>query len=135
MGLAERRGIKDFQDKHFVGHKAAVDEAAGFEVPLDVDWESIAAPGYSHMYDIAFAKVYFQPLVLAFRDICRDEMGRKALAGGLTRVVIKNSDRFYGGDSVSFEDAVLTVDHKPVTNIDDVQLRAEAIVRLLEERL
>ena len=135
MGLAERRGVKEFQDKHFIGHKAAVDEAAGLDVPLDVDWDSIAAPGYAHMYDIAFAKVYFQPLVLAFRDICRDEMGRSALAEGLTRVVIKNSDQFYGGDSITFEDGVLTIDHKPVTNIDDVQLRAEAIVRLLENAL
>ena len=135
MGLAERRGIKDFQDKHFIGHKAEIDEAAGFEVPLDVDWDSIAAPGYGHMYDIAFAKVYFQPLVLAFRDVCRDEMGRTALGAGLTRVAIKNSDRFYGGDSVACDEGVLTIDHKPVTNIDDVQIRAEAIVRLLEERL
>lgn len=135
MGLAERRGIKDFRDKHFISLKAAIDEAAGFEVPLDVDWDSIAAPGYAHMYDIAFAKVYFQPLVVAFQSICRDAMGRKALAEGLTRVVIKNSDKFYGGDSIFFEDGVLTIDHKPVTNIDDVQLRAEAIIKLLENGL
>lgn len=135
MGLAERRGIKEFREKHFIGLKVAIDEAACFDVPLDVDWDSIAAPGYAHMYDLAFAKVYFQPLVIAFNDICRDEMGRAALGTGLTRIVIKNSDKFYGGDSVSFDDGVLTIDHKPVTNIDEVQVRAEAIIRLLESEL
>ena len=135
MGLAERRGVKECRDKHFIGLKAAIDEAAGFEVPLDIEWDSIAAVGYAHMYDIAFVKVYFQPLVIAFRDVCRDEMGRGALGEGLTRIVIKNSDQFYGGDSITFDDGVLTIDHKPVTNIDDVQLRAEAIIRLLEGAL
>jgi hypothetical protein len=135
MGLAERRGIKAFQENEFVALKAQVNEAAGFEVPLDVDWDSIGADGYAHMYDVAFAKVYFQPLVAALDDVCRDEMGRKALAEGLTRVVVKNSNHIYGGKGIVFEDGVLTIDHLPVTNIDDVQIRTTRIVQVLEDGL
>jgi hypothetical protein len=135
MGLAERRAIKHFQDTQLPVLEKAIDDAAGFEVPLETDWNALAVDDYTHMYDEAFAKVYFQPIALALAEVAQDDMGREALKSGLKRIAIRNSADKYGDDAISFEDGVLTIDHHPVTNIDDIEPRKRTIVRLLEKAL
>lgn len=135
MGLAERRGVKEFQDNHFPALKQAMDDAAGFTVELEVNWDSIATEDYAHMYNEAFKKVFFDSVTGAFQDICQDDMGREALKEGLKKVVFSNLTGMYGASAVKFEDGVLTVDHHPVTNIDDVEERKKAVVAALEKAL
>jgi len=38
MGLAERRGVERFKNDDYPGWKWRIDEAAGFEVPVEVAW-------------------------------------------------------------------------------------------------
>lgn len=135
MGLAERRAVKAYQDNHFPALKQAIDSAAGFEVPMTVDWASLGVEGYAHMYEEAFGKVFFEPLVGAFQSICRDDMGREALKEGLKQVVICNKSGLYSESAIRFEDGVLTIDHEPITNLSDVQLRQDYIVQVLERAL
>jgi hypothetical protein len=136
MGLAERRAIKAFQDGKYPGLKKDIDAAAGFEVAVEVDWESLAKEDYAHMYEEAFPKVYFLPLIDALRDIGSDDLGKQALRANLKKVVLKNTASHYSPQAaISFEGGVLCVDHCPVTNIDDVRERKEYIVRVMEKAL
>jgi hypothetical protein len=135
MGLAERRASKKFQNEDYPALKKAIDEAAGFEVPIEVDWGSLAVDEYGHLYQEAFTKVYFQPLTEAIQDICIDDMGKEALKEALSKIVICNKEGRYGKSAFSFTDGVLLFDHKAVTNIDDVQERRKHIVELLEKAL
>lgn len=135
MGLAERRAAKNFEDNNYPGLKSEIDAAAGFETDIEVNWASLAVDDYGHMYEEAFGKVYFQPLIAAFAAICIDNMGKEALKSGLKKIVIKNESDRSNYRGFTFEDGVLTIDHKPVTNIDDIKDRTEGITALLEKGL
>jgi hypothetical protein len=135
VGLSERRAIKEFQDTLFPEIQKQVKEAAGFDVPLEVDWETLALQGSSHLYLESFPKVYFTPLVKALSEVTRDEMGREALKTGLKKVVIANKTGKYSASGFTFEQGVLTLDHEPCTNVDDITERAEAIQKMLEDAL
>jgi hypothetical protein len=50
MGLAERRASKQFQEMIYPDLKAAIDQAAGFEVTIAVDWESLALEDQAELY-------------------------------------------------------------------------------------
>lgn len=135
MGLAERRSIKHFQDARFATLKQEIDEAAGGAVQVDVNWESLAKEGYSHLYEDAFTKVYFAPLCAALKAIAVDDLGRMALRDGLKQVVLCNTKGGYGDDAIEFVGGVLTIDHDPVSNIDYVSDRAASIQKKLEAGL
>ncbi|MEZ6185402.1 MAG: hypothetical protein R3F62_10380 [Planctomycetota bacterium] len=136
MGLKERRALKAFQDEHFAAQKKRIDDAAGFEVDLDMDWDSLVDPTYLHMINETWPKVYFDPTVAALEAVGVDAMGKEALQEGLKKVVFKNaSDCSTAGRCATFSDGVLTVDHKPFTNVDYVKDRAKAIQDVLEDGL
>lgn len=136
MGLAERRAAKKFEDTLYPPLKKQLDAAAHFDVPVDVHWESLAIEERAHLYDECFPKVYFQPLIEAFQAICVDDMGREALKAKLKRVVIRNTaDNSSASSMVTFEGGVLTLDHKPTTNVDDVRDRTKSIQQTLEAAL
>jgi hypothetical protein len=136
MGLAERRAAKSYEDTVYPKLKQEIDAAAHYEVPVEVNWQTLAIDGAAGMYEECFTKVYFTPLIEAFQKVCVDDMGREALQSKLKRVVIRNTaDISSAHRMVTFEDGVLTLDHKPTTNIDDVRDRAKAIQETLEAAL
>ena len=136
MGLAERRAAKDFETKRFPQLKEAIDKAACFAVAVEVAWEKLAAPDQAHLYEESWEKVYFRPLAEAFTAICIDDMGKEALKASLKKVVITNSGGTYYGDRIAtFSDGVLTLDHEPCTNVDDVADRTTGIRKVLESAL
>ncbi|MEM6994330.1 MAG: hypothetical protein AAF721_27695 [Myxococcota bacterium] len=131
MGLAERRAIKKFEDEHFPKYKEQIDAVAGFDVEVHVEWGTLAADDYAHLYDEALPKVYFEPVIEALREICIDELGKDALREGLRRVDLKWS----GSKRLGFEGGVLTVDHSPVSNLDYVDERKRELQKALEKSL
>ncbi len=136
MGLAERRVQKEFQDNHFPKLKGQLETASGTSVPLEVNWETLAPEGQSHLYLDAWTKVYFEPTIAAFQDVCRDQMGKDALKEKLKKIVMQNTKGTYYGDRwASFEAGVLTLDHEPCTNVDDVAERTKGLVAVLEKAL
>ncbi|RKH68409.1 hypothetical protein [Corallococcus llansteffanensis] len=136
MGLAERRAAKKFEDTVYPKLKQQLDAAAHHEVQVEVNWQSLAIDGSADLYEEAFTKVYFTPLIEAFEAICIDDMGREALQSKLKRVVIRNTaDVSSGSSMVTFEDGVLTLDHRPTTNIDDIRERKNSIQQTLEAAL
>ena len=131
MGLPERRATKAFVDKRYPELKKQIDEIAGFEVNLEVAWETMAVDDSADLYDEAWTKVYFEPLMEALRGICIDDMGKEALHDGLKKVVIRHS----GSNEFSFTDGTLLVDHWPTSNIDSVRDRCDSILKALEKGL
>jgi hypothetical protein len=136
MGLAERRATKIFQDKSYPALKGDIEKLAGFPVPLEINWDQLAKENYADSFEESWRKVYFVPVVDALKSICRDELGKEALKGGLKKIVFCNTKDTYSADSaVSFTGGELTIDHDPVTNVDDVKYRADAVVKVLEKGL
>lgn len=136
MGLAERRAAKEFETKRFPQFKKDIDEAAGFEVPVTVQWDTLAVEEQSNLYDECWPKVYFEPLIAALKSITSDDMGKEALKAGLKKIEIQNRSGTTSGERIaSFEGGTLLLDHKPHTNVDDIQQRTDGIRKLLESKL
>lgn len=136
MGLAERRALKDFQDNHLATLQAQLNAAAGFDVPLEVDWDSMLEDDRGHLLTDGLTKIFFQSTIDAFASITRDDMGKEALKAGLEKIVMKNmSGAFSGSSAYDFADKVLTIDHDPYSNHDDIKARTEYLIKLLEKGL
>jgi hypothetical protein len=136
MGLAERRVIHDFQTNELPSLQSRVDEAAGYSVPVEAQWDKLAPEGESHLYVESWKAVYFEPLIAALKKIAVDDMSREAVKTGLHKVIISNATGNYYPDRwARFEGGTLTLDHEPLTNAGDVQSRAAALVSVLESGL
>jgi len=141
LGLAERRAIKEYQEKTFPGLQAQITQAAGFEVPVEVQWDAIAQPGDADKYasDDYFTNIYFTPLVDALKKITADDMGKQALKSKLKKVVITYNKGTAPASNyatgINFDSGTLTINFEPYSNAGDVTARADAIQKLLESKL
>lgn len=137
MGLAERRAVKDFQDNVFPGWHKKINDAAGIQVLLEIDWESLGIAEETHLYNECWPKVYFVPLVDALTEIARDDIGKEALREGLKKITIKHNPDVYYGDTgyASFKAGVLSLEHAAHTNVDQVEDRTKGLRAALEKGL
>ena len=135
MGLTEKRAVQQFKDSKFPSLKKEIDQAAGFEVPVEVKWDTLAADGYSHLYDECFPKVYFTPLCEAFKEITKDQMGKDALKGSLKKIVLANTKETYDSSGSTFDNGVLEINLQPCTNVDEIDSRKQWIQELVESKL
>lgn len=136
MNLAERRAISEFETSQIPSIKTRIAQAVGFEVPLDIHWETLAAPGEARLYAESWPQIYFEPLIAGLETVARDQMGKDALKEGLKKIVVQNtSGRYYSDGWVVLEDGVLTLDHDPMTNASDGADREKTLVDLLESKL
>jgi len=136
MGLLEKRAIKAFQDGSYKNLVKEINAIAGYELVFDVKWDSLASEEYAHLYEESFTKVYFTPIIAALKEITVDDMGKEALKGALKKVVIKNENNIYYGDyAYTFDGGTLTIDHSPISNIDNITERSESLAKLLNKSL
>jgi hypothetical protein len=136
MGLQERRAVKAFQDGNYQTLTSEINTLAGYPLEFEVNWDTIAQEEYTHMYDEGFTKVYFTPLINAVKEITADDMGKEALKESLKKVVIKNeAGNYYGSNAYTFAGGVLTIDHQPFSNIDNISERSEELSKLLMKNL
>lgn len=134
MNLGDRRKVEEFENEKLPSLKESMDDAAGFDVDLDIDWESLTdVRADEDLWFEGWTNVYFQPTIDAFEAICSDDLGREALQEDLETVVFENETGMTG--DISYENGVLTVDKEPCTNVDKVDERTESIVSLLESNL
>lgn len=135
MTLAQRRVLQDFETNQFPALKSQIDEAAGFAIPVEVNWESLAVPGEEHNYKESWPQIYFEPLIEGLKHLTRDEMGRDAIKSGIKQIVVQNVKGCdYGTCWAGLNDGVLTLDHS-FSNAYDVQGRKNGLVALLEQSL
>jgi hypothetical protein len=136
MGLAARRLASEFQSKFFPALKERIDAAAGFPVEMEVRWDTILNNDerFMHQWLEGWPNVYFEPIVHGLKRICIDDMGKEALRGALKKVIVQNTKESYSSDWARFDSGVLTLDCQ-FSNLNDVQPRAERIIKALEEGL
>ncbi|MDR3087515.1 MAG: hypothetical protein LBU45_06140, partial [Azoarcus sp.] len=62
--LAERRAIAAYESGPYATHLKDIQAAAGFAVPVEVKWETIAKPGEANSYsaDAYWTNIFFVPL-------------------------------------------------------------------------
>ena len=132
MGLQERKALENFQKNQYTALKKQLDEIAGHELTIDIDWESIANEIGHEQYENDIPKLYFLPLIEALKVICCDDLGKQALKETLQTIVICNHSETYGKSAISFTNRVLKIDHR-WTNVEYVEERSEAIKSLLGE--
>lgn len=137
LGLGERRGIAAFEERVLPGLRAQIKEAAGFEVPIAIEWEKVgsdevAGKGEQFTEPEFFTAIYFLPLIEALKSVGRDRMGREALKAGLKRVVVTNGG-YHSGPT--FGEGTLTIDYRPNYSPADVAGRTRQIVEVLEKGL
>lgn len=140
-GLAERRAIATYQKDQYPALQKKIQQAAGFEVPVEVNWNSIALPGDAESYaqDDYFVKTIFQPIEMALADVAKDDMGKAALKEKLKKISIMYSEAGASASAykerVKFEGGVLSVNFRPYTNTSEVADRTAAIRKALEAGL
>jgi len=141
MGLAERRAIKIYQDEIYPAIKKRIDQAAGFAVTMDVQWEKIGGEGEANRYeqDEYFTNTYFTPLIDAFKEIAGDAMGKEALKKSLKKVVITYDPQTATAsnyrDGWPFEKGVLTINYQAGANSNDHAEKVNALVTNLQAEL
>lgn len=136
MGLKEKLSIKAFQENKYGQLVNEISAIAGFEPGWDIDWNSLAVEGQGSLYNEGFTKIYFQPVKKAFSKIVKSELGKESLKASLQTIVIRNQNDNYSPQSAySFENGILTIDHSPVTNIDEVDDRTDYLTEMLYSKL
>jgi hypothetical protein len=146
LGLAERRAIKEYQDKKFPSVEKSIHDAAHYDVKLDVQWEKIARVGEAdrYMLDEYWGQTIFQPLTAALKSVASDDMGRDALKKALKKIVVTyNPDTAPASNwpnGLTFEKGTLTINFAPYSNVGDetssnFKERVKAIKDLLESKL
>jgi hypothetical protein len=139
-GLAERRAIAAYQQEKYPALLKAIQDAAGFAVPVEVNWDQLAVEGDAKYYadEGYFGKTIFEPLAAGLKEVGKDDMGREALKAKLKSIRVrydaKTSTTDYFG-SMKFDGGVLDVNWRPYANTQDFKPRVDAVVKLLEKNL
>jgi hypothetical protein len=138
MGLAQKRIAKEFEDKEFPAWKAEFDAIVGFNMSMEVHWDTMQHEDYGQNYRDDYFKwykqVYFKPLAEAFRKICRDDMGKAAVKDGVKKIIIDGREGS-GAYASSFVGGEFTINHRFNCNVDDEKERAEGWQKMIENRL
>ncbi|MDN6858789.1 hypothetical protein QO207_19525 [Pseudomonas sp. CAN2814] len=137
----EQAAISSYQQSVFQAQLKDIHHSAGFAVPVEVDWDSIALPGQAAHYgtDDYWTNVYFVPLAEALDMLTSYDLGRQAMKDKLKRIVI----RYDASDSaahdyrraVAFESGVLSINFRPASAAGQIEERTEAIQSSLETAL
>ncbi|MBD8653794.1 hypothetical protein IFT66_22110 [Rhizobium sp. CFBP 13726] len=139
--LGERRAISAVEKDKFPAVQKRIQDAAGFEVAIKVDWNSLALPGDDQYYgqDDYLVKTVFLPIENAMKNVAKDAMGKEALKAKLTTINIHYIDAGISAsaykDRVKFGSGTLDINFRPFTNSADVDERTNAIISVLEAAL
>ena len=136
MGMVERRAVAEFQERHYPALLKKVHAAAGYPVPVEVKWDTLALDKEADKYNTHWPDMYFEPLVAGLGRINKDDMGRAAIKEGIKKIVIQNENNNKSPDRWAvLKDGVLTLDHLPTTNVQDRVLRGDKLGTMLEAKL
>lgn len=141
IGLAERRAIAAYRQDRYPALEKAIQDAAGFPVPVEVAWDQLTVAGDAQYYadDTYFGTTIFGPLAAGLKVVGKDGMGRDALRQSLKGIRVRYDERTAVASNfargLTFTDGVLDVNWRPFANTSDVQPRIDAVVQVLEKNL
>ena len=141
IGLAERRAIATYRQERYPALEKAIQDAAGFPVPVEVAWDQLTIPGDAKYYSDEgyFGKTIFEPLAAGLKEIAKDTMGREALAQKLKTIRVRFDEKTAPASNypngLKFDGGVLDVNWRPFANVADFKDRVEAVVKVMEKGL
>ncbi|MGU3362938.1 hypothetical protein ACLBWX_21665 [Methylobacterium sp. M6A4_1b] len=141
IGLAERRAIAAYRQDRYPAQEKAIQEAAGFAVPVEVAWDDLTIPGDAKYYadEGYFGKTIFEPIAAGLKEVAKDTMGREALAQKLKTIRVRFDEKTAPASNypngLTFSGGVLDVNWRPFANVADFKDRVEAVVKVLEKNL
>ncbi|KQP40073.1 hypothetical protein ASF49_21470 [Methylobacterium sp. Leaf104] len=141
IGLAERRAIAAYRQDRYPALEKAIQEAAGFPVPVEVAWDQLTIPGDAKYYSDPgfFEKTIFEPIAAGLKEVAKDTMGREALAQKLKTIRVRFDEKTAPASNypngLTFTGGVLDVNWRPFANVADFKDRVEAVVKVLEKGL
>jgi hypothetical protein len=89
MGLEEKRWIKEMKDETVPKYMAALKEIVGFDLPFEVDWDSYSKD-LEGLRNLEYQGM--DRINSAFREICRDDIGKDAVKESIKKIILKNID-------------------------------------------
>lgn len=136
MGLAEKRVLQEFKDKNFINFQQQLQQVLGFEVPVEVLWDSMLAgiDGRGNEVHEWMEQIYFIPTLTVLKSIAADQMGKDAIKAKLTKILIDGTEGSNPSRS-TFNDGVFHIQHQPCTNVDNTEDRISVWTELLEKSL
>jgi hypothetical protein len=141
LGLAERRAIAAYRQDRYPALEKAIQEAAGFPVPVEVVWDQLTIPGDAKYYadEGYFGKTIFEPLAAGLKEVGKDQMGRDALRQTLKGIRVRYDERTAPASNypngLKVEAGILDVNWRPFANVADYKDRVAAVVQVLEKNL
>jgi hypothetical protein len=122
MNAAEQTTTESFNNGYYRGLMARIEFYAGFDVPMDIAWDTLAKDIDAETAHEAIPKIYFEPLIKAFQTL---KTNSNIIEEKLRRIVIKNETN----KGATFAGGVLTVDFATNKSADNTDERAQAIVQ------
>ncbi|WP_052420006.1 hypothetical protein [Hyalangium minutum] len=112
MGLAEKRAVAAYQKDKWPTWQQKLNAITGFEPTYEIAWDQLAKEGYSAEYPTMFDYNFFEPLEIALKSICQDDLGKDALKEKIKKVSI-TSTRSWCSLEVKIEGDTLKLDADP----------------------
>jgi hypothetical protein len=94
MGLAEKRRIRDVQEKHGPRFQAELDAALGFKVPFEIDIATLPEDKtVLDCYDYYFESYGPGLVVKVLKDVCADAIGKETVQTRIKKIIFQNTAR------------------------------------------
>ena len=136
MGLAQKRIVKEYQDTPFAQWKKEFDKIVGFNMPIEVKWETLMNDDYDKkdQYFAWFDMVYFRPLKMVFQELCEDKMGKEAVKESVKQIIIDGSTG-HTPEHSKFEAGTFFLIHKFHSNVDQEDERVKTWAKMIGDKL
>ena len=144
LGEDEREGVEKFKSEKLPELQKNIDDAAGFAVPLEINWDQIAGKGQASSYNLEayWEKPIFIPLAQIFAKLGKDKIGKSNLSK-IKKVVLMYDEKKKKTTGVSYENnvtyanGVVTLNLQPYSNGDpsDIEEKVKFISRFLNSKI
>lgn len=138
MNLNQRRAVAAFQENYFPKWKKQIAEVVGFDVPVDVKWETLFYKAESDDPKVLteyWEKIFFEPTLKTFQAICIDDMAKSAVKTGIKGIFMSGGDPYSPESSGKFDNGIFSITHLPNANIHEGDLKVKAWQKLIESKI
>ncbi len=106
LPLAQRSLTKQQMKKWNTVFKKKLAAPCGKDFNYEIHWETLIKAEDTEYanFESEFAKVYFEPMEAAFKDLCKNEETKKAMLAQIKTIVVKNEYSSTGSPQTSSED-------------------------------
>jgi hypothetical protein len=112
LGLAEKRALAAYQKDKLSGWQQKLNAICGVELTYEIAWDQLAKEGYAPEYTAMFDYNFFEPLEIALKSICQDDLGKESFKEKIKKVSI-TSNRGWSSMEVQVNGDTLNLDADP----------------------